>query len=97
MKNHVLHTVQYYISGEAAGEKLKLIHLGVKRSTLSLPRVINVKFPLQPHQKCDMTQYEELAFHSLLKLKDDYTTSSHYLTYTFLFKRLGECTFGTWE
>ena len=23
--------------------------------------------------------------------------NSHYLTYTFIFKKLGECTFGTWE
>ena len=30
--------------------------------TLSLPRVINFKFPLQPHQKYDITQYEELGF-----------------------------------
>ena len=30
--------------------------------TLSLPRVINVKFPLQPHQKYYITQYEELGF-----------------------------------
>ena len=28
-------------------------------------------------------------------MKDGYTTNSHYLTYTFLFKRLGECTFWT--
>ena len=26
-------------------------------------------------------------------MKNDYTTNSHYLTYTFLFKRLGECNF----
>ena len=26
-------------------------------------------------------------------MKDDYTTISHIITYTFLFKRLGECTF----
>ena len=30
--------------------------------TLSLPRVIRVKFPLQPHQKYNITQYEELGF-----------------------------------
>ena len=30
--------------------------------TLSLPRVINFKFPLQPHQKYYITQYEELDF-----------------------------------
>ena len=26
-------------------------------------------------------------------MKDDYTTNSHYLTYTFLFKRMGEFNF----
>ena len=30
--------------------------------TLSLPRVINFKFPLQPHQKYYTRQYEELGF-----------------------------------
>ena len=30
--------------------------------TLSLPRVINVKFPLQLHQKYYITQYGELGF-----------------------------------
>ena len=35
--------------------------------TLSLLRVINVNIPLQPHKKYDITQYGELAFHSLLK------------------------------
>ena len=56
------------------------------------PRVINVKFPLQPRQKYYITQYEELGFSSLAQMKDDYTANSHYLTYKFLFKRLGECT-----
>ena len=37
-----------------------------------------------------------LAFHSLLRRKDDYT-NSHYLTYLFIFDRLGERTFWTWE
>ena len=30
-------------------------------------------------------------------MKDDYTTNSHYLAYAFPFKRLGKCTFWTWE
>ena len=37
--------------------------------TLSLPRVINLQFPLQPHQKCCIKQYEELSFHSSLRWK----------------------------
>ena len=31
------------------------------------------------------------------QMKDQYTTNFHCLTCTFLFKRLGECTFWTWE
>ena len=38
-----------------------------------------------------------LSIHSLLRLKDDYTTNSNYRTHTFLFKRLGECTFWSKE
>ena len=34
----------------------------VSGSTHSLPRVINVKFPLQPHQIHYIPQYEELGF-----------------------------------
>ena len=30
--------------------------------TLSLPRVINVKFLLQPHQKYNIAPYEEIGF-----------------------------------
>ena len=30
--------------------------------TLSLPRMINVKIPLQPYKKYDITQYGELDF-----------------------------------
>ena len=37
--------------------------------TFSFPRVINFKFPLQPHQKYYITQYDmkNLAFHSILR------------------------------
>ena len=37
--------------------------------TPSLPRVINFKFPLQPHQKYYITQCELLGSHSLLRWK----------------------------
>ena len=40
--------------------RTKLRTLGV--NPLSLLRVINVKFLLQPHQKCYITQCEELGF-----------------------------------
>ena len=60
-------------------------------------RVINIKFLLQPHQKYDLTQYGELGFSQLAQIKDDYTINSHYLTYTFHFIRLRECTFRTWK
>ena len=52
----------------------------------------NFKFPLQPHQKYSITQYEELDFSQLTQMKDDYTTNSCFLTYTFweniLFERV---------
>ena len=54
-------------------------------------RVINFKFLPQPHQKYYITQYGELGISYLTQMKDDYTTNSHYLTYTYLFRRLGEC------
>ena len=40
---------------------------------------------------------KELGFSSLTRMKDDCTTNSHYLTYKFIFKRLGQCTFRPWE
>ena len=52
---------------------------------------------------CSLTSHitshsmKNLAFHSLLRLKDDSCPSSHDLTYTFLLKRLGECTFWAWD
>ena len=57
----------------------------------SLPRVINFKFPLHPHQKYHITQYEELGFFiTYSEEPEDYTANPHYLTYTFLFERLAE-------
>ena len=38
------------------------LNLGVNGLTISLPRVNNFKFLLQPHQKYNTTQYEELGF-----------------------------------
>ena len=35
---------------------------GVVHRAMSLPRVINFAFPLQPHQNFDITQYGELGF-----------------------------------
>ena len=47
------------------------------------------KFPLQPHQKYNVTQYEELGLSYLTQMKDDYTTHSQHLTSHSLLKRLG--------
>ena len=61
-------------------------HAWTARLTLSLPRVINVKFPLQPHQKYYITQYEELGFSYLTQMENDYTTKfslPHLYTYTY--------------
>ena len=56
----------------------------------------NNKFLLQPHQKYNITQYEQFGFSSLTQMKDDYTTNSLRHLYIFL-KRLGECTFDPWS
>ena len=61
--------------------------------TLSLPRVINFKFLLQPHQEYYITKYGELDFSKVIQMKDDYTTNSHYLTHTFLFRKIGRMYF----
>ena len=45
--------------------------------TLSLPRVINFKFPLQPHQKYYITKYEEPVFSYLTKWKTIILSISH--------------------
>ena len=60
---------------------------------LSLPRVINIKFLLLPHQKYYITQFDELGFSRLTQMNDEYTTNSHYLTYTFFFKKVGRMYF----
>ena len=54
-------------------------HIKIKLKVTSL-RVINFKFPLQPHKKYHITQYEELGFSSLTQMKYDYTTNSHIYT-----------------
>ena len=69
-------------------------HEMVQAGSDPFPRVINFKFLLQPHQKYCITQYEELGFSSLSQMKDDCTTNSHYLTYTFFFRKVGAMNLG---
>ena len=49
------------------------------------------QFQISPAASQDVftvTQYEELGFSSLTQMEDyEYTTNSHYLTFTILFKR----------
>ena len=68
------------------------LHSLCTSSTLFLPNVINVKIPLQPHQKYYITQFEELGFPWLTQV-NDCTTNSLYLTYTFLFGKVGRIYF----
>ena len=85
----VYHPKRKYVISEMTNGKLDTKTI----ITLSLPRVIDIKFLLQPHQKYFITSIKDLAFHSLLRWKIDYTTNAYYLTYI----KLGECTFLTWE
>ena len=54
-------------------------------------------FPCSLTSSITSHSMENLAFHSFTQMQDYYTSNSHYLTYTLLFKRLWECTFWTWE
>ena len=45
--------------------------------------MINVKFPLQPHQTYYITQYGEPGFSQLTRMNDDFTSNSLYLMHTF--------------
>ena len=65
--------------------------------TLSLLRVINVKIPLQPHKKYDITQHGELDFHSLLRWKVIILQILATSLIQSLFERLGEYTFWAQE
>ena len=53
-----------------SGECILIENLGVKGLTLS--RVINFKFPLQPHQEMTSHSMKNLNFHSLLGLRGLY-------------------------
>ena len=62
----------------------------MKKGTLSLPRVINFKFPLQPHKKYNITQCQELT-----QMKR-WSYHQFPLPHLYIFfKRLWECTFWT--
>ena len=58
--------------------------------TRSLLRVINFNFPVQPHQKYYITQYEELGFSWLTQMQDDYTINSPNLSHTYLLRGWAE-------
>ena len=64
--------------------------------TLSLPTVINFKFPLHPHHKYYITLYGDLAFDSLLRWKTIIPILTTSLTHLSL-RRVGECAFLPWE
>ena len=76
----ILSTSPIHFPSGRLGERFLFI-LGVKGLTLSLLRVINSKFALQPHLKYYITQYEEHGFSSLTQMKDDYTTNCHFQLY----------------
>ena len=58
--------------------------------TFSLSRIIDLRFPLQPHRDITSRYIEHLAFHSSLLI-----SLRHLIQ--FLFERFGESTFWTWE
>ena len=54
-------------------------------------------FPCSLTSNITSNSWKNSAFHSLLRCKMAILTNSHYLTYTFLFERLGECTLSELE
>ena len=58
-----------FVTGEGDGGGVGSILAFPHHLTLSLPRVINFKFPLQPHQNILSHSMKNLAFHSLLRWK----------------------------
>ena len=74
--------------------RLKMLEESEMQLILSLPRAINFNLYCSLTRNItSLAQYQELVFSSLLVERWLYYKFSHYLTYTFLFKRLGECTF----
>ena len=60
---------------------MSVILVTYDRLLFSLLKMIDVKFPLQPHQHYYITQHGELHFSYLTQTKDDYTTSSRYIAW----------------
>ena len=56
----LLSTLTYFVEDILEWRKKILL-------TLPLSRVINLKFPLQSHQKYNISSMKNLAFHSLLR------------------------------
>ena len=72
--------------------------LGTLKSRIYIMKHRRTVISINPFtSKSDQVQLshsvENLAFHSLLRLKDDYYTNSHYPIYTFLFKKVGRMYF----
>ena len=65
--------------------------------TLSLPRVINFKFPLQPHKKHRIKRMKNLTSISLLRWQMIILPILTTVLITFHFKSLEECTLWTWS
>ena len=67
-------------------------------SRISLPRVWPISnFPYGLTRNITSHSMKNLTIHSLLRWEMIILPNSHYTTYAFHFKKLGECTFWTWE
>ena len=64
----------------SAGRSISGVALDGLQPRPEMLKVIKGKFLLQPHQRYDSTQYEELGFSSATQMRDDYSGSSHYIT-----------------
>ena len=91
-KDNVPHILPLIRWGASHSDSIKVIRIKVG---CRVSNVMNLNFACSLTTNITSHSMENLAFHSFTQTKDNNTTNSHYLPCTFLFKRLGECTFWT--
>ena len=60
---------------QSIGSHTRSMHTEIHRGNAFTPNSDHFKFPLQPHQKYHITQYEERGFSYLTQMRDNYTNN----------------------
>ena len=86
-KWHLMRTTKSSFMGAKKFTKKPLLNRSDRHSMRLGWSISN--FPCSLTRNITTHSIENVAFHRFTQRKDDFATNSHYLTYTFLFKRLG--------